>query len=137
MGNDGEGSLVEQWTRRLKNRPLVAAITIFATVVAGVGSFTNSINDFLGLFRESQKSPPVVLTLPSPLPQPPKRISFNEDFQLGEVAAYSSTHGVSVRTQFITPDAAQIGASADGQSIRYSNTQEATRCLCTDKTAIA
>ncbi|QPF83350.1 hypothetical protein IC762_27100 [Bradyrhizobium genosp. L] len=120
MTGEAEPSLPEQWLGKLKNRPAVAVLIVLATIVTGVASFWDTIGKLVSSFGDAPKPPSVVVTLPTPTPPPPppaKRVSFAEDFSLGENDAYTSSHGISIRTHYIMMEngiVAEIGASATG-----------------------
>lgn len=55
MAEDRKEALSDLWLRKLKDRPAVAAIVVLAVVVAGIGSFTDSIGKLAAVFRHEQK----------------------------------------------------------------------------------
>ena len=116
-----DDSLANLWIRKLQNNPIIAAFVVLAAALAGIAWLSNSLTTIGGIFKEKQSAPSVAVHEPPAIAAaipPAKRISFSEEFTLGERDTYASPHGVSVRTQFIMINdqgtVAEIGASAVG-----------------------
>jgi hypothetical protein len=53
MADDDKDTLAESWLRSLKNRPTVAAVLLMVIVIAGIASFTDSIDKIIKFFAEN------------------------------------------------------------------------------------
>ncbi|WP_415755545.1 hypothetical protein [Pseudomonas leptonychotis] len=118
-------TLLDQWISKAKNHPAIAVICFAVLVLAGVGSFTDSLKSIYEVIR------PVVPTPPAPLPkpQPPalvSRVNFKESFELKERDTYIGEHEVMVRVLEIRDMSymgkgleADVGVSAHGQEAYF------------------
>lgn len=102
-------NLLDRWIGWLKNQPLIAAVCLVALFVGGVATFTDSITKLRLAFFDQKV--PASAPAPTPATVPPvPRVSFKEQFTLGEHGTFVSDHLVTVRIGYIV-SAPQLSAS--------------------------
>lgn len=56
MTEERKEALSDLWLRKLKDRPVIAAVIVLSIIVAGVASFSDSVQKLAAVFRKDQKA---------------------------------------------------------------------------------
>ena len=55
MTSDDKNTLVDRWTRSMKNQPILASLILLGVVLGAIASFTDSISKIAKFWRERQE----------------------------------------------------------------------------------